>query len=374
MSQTVLVTGGAGFIGSFLVDALVQRGDRVLVYDNLEPQVHRAGEPPVYLNPEAELIRADIRDRAQLERAVLRADVVSHQAAMVGVGQSMYQVERYVDINTRGTATLLDVLVNAKHHVRKVVVPGSMSAYGEGRYECPNHGAMAPPIRTEAQMSRGEWELICEGCGAELAPRPTDEEKPFQTHSVYAVTKQDQEQLVLGVCRAFALPAVALRYFNVYGPRQSLDNPYTGVAAIFMSRLKNDHPPLVFEDGKQSRDFVSVHDVVDANLVAIDDSRADDQVFNVGTGRRVTVVAIAQTLARLLDKEIAPTIVGKYRKGDVRHCFADIGHIHQGLGWEPKVDLERGMRELTDWSDGVPALDHVEKATEELRARGLLVG
>jgi dTDP-L-rhamnose 4-epimerase len=373
MADTVLVTGGAGFIGSFLVDALVERGDHVIVYDNLDPQVHGDGSASD-INPEAEFIRADIRDRDTLAKAVARADLVSHQAAVVGVGQSMYQVDRYVDVNTRGTATLLDILVNSKHHVRKLIVPGSMSAYGEGRYRCPRCGPVAARIRTEEQLGRGDWELHCPTCGSELIPMPTDETKPFESTSVYAITKQDQELLVLSVCRAFGLPAVSLRYFNVYGPRQSLSNPYTGAVAIFMSRLKNNRPPLIFEDGNQSRDFISVHDIVAANLAVLGDARADYGVFNVGTGRRVTILEVAELLARSLEKDIAPDITGKFRKGDIRHCFSDPSRLQAAIDWRPRVSLESGIRELIEWSDRVAAQDSVDHATEELRARGLLLG
>lgn len=374
MSETVLVTGGAGFIGSFVVDALVARGDHVIVYDAIEPQVHRNGARPAYVNNEAEFIQADVRNRRQLEAAIGRADVISHQAAMVGVGQSMYQIDRYVDVNNRGTAVLFDILVNSKHRVRKVVVPGSMSAYGEGRYHCPVDGQVAPPLRTESQMQRQEWELRCTLCGSPLTPMLTDEEKPFQVNSVYAITKAVQEQLALNVGRAFGIPTVVLRYFNVFGPRQSLDNPYTGVAAIFMSRLKNQRPPLVFEDGMQTRDFVSVHDVAVANLAVIDDARADYGVFNVGAGRQVSILAIAKTLAKLLGRDFEPTITGQFRKGDVRHCSADISHISKTLDWAPQVSLETGLQELIAWSETIPAEDRVDAATEELRKHGLLIG
>jgi dTDP-L-rhamnose 4-epimerase len=374
MSETVLVTGGAGFIGSFVVDALVQRGDHVIVYDLIEPQVHRDGVTPAYVNPEAEFIHGDVRDRHRLEAAVGRADVVSHQAALVGVGQSMYQVERYLDVNTRGTGVLFDILVNSRHHVRKVVIPGSMSAYGEGRYHCPLDGQVAPPLRSEDQMQRQVWELCCPTCGSSLRPMPTDEAKPLQANSVYAITKQTQEQLALSVGTTFDIPTVVLRYFNVFGPRQSLDNPYTGVAAIFMSRLKNDRPPMIFEDGLQTRDFISVHDIVSANLAVMNDDRADYQVFNVGAGIQVSIIAIAQILARLLEKDIEPTITGKFRKGDIRHCSADIARISQTLDWNPQVSLEAGMRELIAWSETIPAEDRVDEATEELRRHGLLLG
>ena len=374
MPERVLVTGGGGFIGSFLIDELVKLGHRVIVYDNMERQVHAAGQAENYLNPDAEYVYADIRDRDSLERAVTRSDLITHQAALVGVGQSMYQVERYVDINIRGTSVLLDILVNAKHNVRKVVVAASMSGYGEGRYRCPQCGLIAPPLRPENQLLRAEWELHCATCGSILEPVPTTEDKVLQATSVYAITKQTQEQLVLNVCEAFKIPAVSLRYFNVYGPRQSLDNPYTGAAAIFMSRLKNDRPPLIFEDGEQTRDFVSVHDIVAANIAVIGSPKADYRVFNVGSGTRVSVLELSGLLARLLGKDIGPEVTGKYRKGDVRHCFADISLLQSVLDWAPQIPLATGLRELVDWSESISATDHVEAATQELSNRGLLIG
>jgi dTDP-L-rhamnose 4-epimerase len=372
--DTVLVTGGGGFIGSFLVDELIRKGSHVIVYDSLDPQVHGRGRSSAHLNPAAEFINADVRDRASLQKAVARADVVSHQAAVVGVGQSMYEVERYVDVNSRGTAVLLDILVNTRHRVRKVMVAASMSAYGEGRYQCATCGPQAPSIRSEDQLLRGEWELVCETCHLRLEPIPTDEEKVPTATSVYAITKQSQEQLVLNVCRAFDIPAVALRYFNVYGPRQSLDNPYTGVAAIFISRLKNDHSPLIFEDGQQTRDFVSVHDIVSANIAAMHDARANYQPLNVGSGKRSSILQMARLLAAQLGKDVDPKIVGKYRKGDIRHCFADISKIETTIGWTPSVSLNEGLGELITWSRCIEATDNVEAATAELSDRGLVLG
>jgi dTDP-L-rhamnose 4-epimerase len=368
----ILVTGGAGFIGSFLVDELIKLGHRVRIFDNLEPQVHPGGQPPPYLNKEAEFVKGDVRDYEALAKATEGMEVIHHEAAMVGVGQSMYQIRRYMEVNTLGTANLLDILVNRQRPVKKLVVASSMSTYGEGAYRCPKCGPVSPKLRSEEQMTRGDWELHCPSCSATVVPIPTPESKVQEITSIYALSKKDQEDMVINVGTVYKIPVVALRRFNVFGPRQSLSNPYTGVAAIFMSRLKNRNRPLVYEDGKQSRDFISVHDIVRANILSMENPQADYQIFNVGAGRQVTVLDIAVTLNRLLGLSLKPEVLGKFRKGDVRHCFSDIGKIRSRLGFEPHVSLEDGMRELIEWSETVPAADKVEQATRELREKGLV--
>jgi dTDP-L-rhamnose 4-epimerase len=370
MLQSVLVTGGAGFIGSFLVDALVERGHAVTVFDNLEEQVHSRGQPR-YLNKGARYIRGNVLDYDALKEVALAADVIFHEAAMVGVGQSQYQIRRYVEVNTLGTANLLDILANGKHRCHKLVVAGSMSSYGEGIYRCQQDGIVRPPLRTEAQMAAGDWELHCPRCGRHVQPLPTPETSEQLCTSVYAITKKDQEDLVMVFGRAYGVPTVTLRYFNVYGPRQSLSNPYTGVAAIFMSRIKNDRPPVVYEDGRQTRDFVSVHDIVQANLLAMENSEADGEVFNVGGGGSVSVLQVAEQLAELYGKAIRPQVENRFRKGDVRHCVADITRIQQRLGYRPRVRFADGMRELIEWSRQEEAVDHFHEAARELTSRGL---
>ena len=371
-SKHILVTGGAGFIGSFLVDVLIAKGHKVRIFDNLEPQVHPNGKRPDYLNPKAEFMHDDVTDMAALKRALADVEVVFHEAAMVGVGQSMYQIRRYVDVNTFGTANLLDLLVNTEHNVKKLLVASSMSIYGEGSYTCAKCGPVHPPVRTDTQMQKGDFEVHCPSCNSVLAPHGVSETKPLEPTSIYAITKKDQEDMVLTTGKAYGIPSVALRYFNVYGPRQSLSNPYTGVAAIFMSRIKNNHAPLIFEDGSQSRDFVSVHDIVQANLLAMDSTAADYENFNVGTGNQVSIKQVADILLRLYGKQIKSEVNGKFRKGDIRHCFSDITKIKKALGYVPKVNFEQGMQELIAWAANAEAVDKVEQATAELERKGLM--
>jgi dTDP-L-rhamnose 4-epimerase len=368
----VLVTGGAGFIGSHLVDALVERGHRVRVLDALVSQVHDAGGHPQHVHPEAEFIHGDVCDRAMVERALEGVNAVYHEAAEVGVGQSMYQIERYVRANDLGTSVLLEAVVERRERIRKLVVASSMSIYGEGAYACPACGPVNPQLRPSAQLRARRWEVECETCGAVLAPAPTTEEKPLFPTSVYAVTKQDQEQFCLVVGRAYEIPAVALRYFNVYGTRQALSNPYTGVCAIFSARLLNDQRPMIFEDGEQTRDFVHVSDIVQANLLALETDRADYRAVNVGTGRPTSIKEVTRLLSEGLGKNLEPEIVGKYREGDIRHCVADITRARTLLGYEPRVTLEQGIPELLEWVREQKPVDGVAQATAELETRQLV--
>lgn len=369
-TKKILVTGGAGFIGSFLVDELIKQGHDVRIFDNIEPQVH-GKKMPNYVNKQAEFINGDIRNEEQVTAAIKDCEVIFHEAALVGVGQSQYQIKRYVDINTLGTANLLNILVNTNHNVKKLLVASSMSIYGEGAYKNEATGEIVfPELRAEQQMQQKKWELLQNNII--LKPIPTPETKPLHANSIYAITKKDQEEMCLNIGKTYGIPTTALRYFNVYGPRQSLSNPYTGVAAIFMSRYKNNKPPLIFEDGLQSRDFISVHDIVQANLLAMKAKAADYDVFNVGAGCQVTIKQVAETIQTIYKSPIQPTILNTFRKGDVRHCFADISKIKNKLGFQPKTDFRQGMEELIAWSATQHAEDNVEKATKELREKGLI--
>lgn len=376
MSERVLVTGGAGFIGSHLVDALLTRGYVVRVLDNLEPQVHgglrEQGKWPAYLSTDCERICGDVRDREAVRRAVKGVDAILHQAAVMGIGKSMYAAEHYVDVNARGTAVLLDVLASERHRVRKLIVASSMSLYGEGKYDCAVHGVVYPRLRRADHLARRDWEAHCPHCGSRVSPLPTDEDKPLYSTSIYAVTKKSEEEMCLLLGQAYGLPTVALRYFNVYGSRQSLSNPYTGVAAIFSSRILHGRPPVVYEDGLQSRDFVHVSDVVQANLLALTNDQMDYGVFNVGTGRALTVLQVARTLIECLGSEVEPEITHRFRVGDIRHCVADVSRIAR-FGYRPGVSFEVGVAELVEWVRSQSAEDDFERASLELAQRGLTV-
>jgi dTDP-L-rhamnose 4-epimerase len=373
--QSILVTGGAGYIGSHLVDRLVSQGYAVDVLDNLEPQVHRMGTWPSYANPRARYIRGDVRDRAVFEPLVVASDAVVHFGAAVSVGQSMYQIDRYVDVNTRGTALLLDILVNAKHNVKKVLVASSIGVYGEGAYRCSACGPVAPGIRTAEQLAARDWEQRCPRCGTHVVSAPTPEDKALYRDNIYSMTKYHQEEMVLLIGRTYGIPAVAPRFFNVYGPRQSLSNPYAGVAALWLSRLMNGRQPVVFEDGGQRRDFVSIHDAVDCLVLMLEQPGADFLPVNVGSGEDVTILDIARLLARLLGTSIEPMVTQTGRKFDIRHNTADITRARTTLGFEPRVTLEQGFNELIEWAKTTPdaAEDFFDRALRELQDKGLLV-
>ena len=369
--RQVLITGGAGFVGSHLADGLLRQGHAVRVLDDLTPQVHPGGERPEYLSTDVELVRGDVRDPNLLKTVLDGVDVVYHFAATVGVGQSMYEISRYMSVNTQGTAELLQAVLDTKSKVEKIVVASSMSIYGEGRYVGADGRTYAPPVRSTEQLKRGEWEVSV-GDSGPLQPVPTDEDKPSEINSMYALSKRDQEELCMIYGRTYGLPVTALRFFNIYGTRQALSNPYTGVAAVFASRMLNGKQPLIFEDGEQQRDFVSIHDIVRANLLAMDAPASDGEVINVGSGRPVSIRRIAELLAGALgSKGLEPIVTGKYRAGDIRHCYADISRARLLLGYEPQVTHEEGFAELAAWLESQEAEDKADTMLQQLAAHGL---
>jgi dTDP-L-rhamnose 4-epimerase len=372
MSKLILVTGGAGFIGSHVAKELLARGYAVRALDSLVPQVHGAERRrPAYLSGDVELVLGDLRDPAVLARALEGADAVIHLVALVGVGQSMYQIADYTSVNNLGSALLLQAL--STHPVETLVVASSMSIYGEGLYQDLDGKTQTAQDRTLEQLKMGDWEQK-DPLGRPLTPVPTPESKSPALASVYALSKFDQERLCLMVGRAYGIPTVALRFFNTYGPNQALSNPYTGVLSNFASRVLNGQPPLIFEDGLQMRDFVSVYDVARACRLALETPAAAGQAFNISSGLPMTVKEVAtRTIRAIGNSQIEPAITGNYRAGDIRHCFADISLAKRVLGWNPRVTLEQGLEDLAAWLVGQTAIDRGLEARAELAARGLMV-
>jgi dTDP-L-rhamnose 4-epimerase len=375
MVRKLLVTGGAGFVGSHLVDALVRRGYGVRIFDALDPQVHGNGTGAKgYVHPEAEFMRGDVRDPVAVRRAVEGVDAIFHFAAAVGVGQSMYRLRDYVEVNTLGAANVLQAVIDGSGRVERMIVASSMAIYGEGGYRCAACGPVSPSLRDRAPVRDRQWELRCPCCAGVVTSSPTAEDKPLAPRSAYAITKRDQEEIFLCTGEAYQVPTIALRFFNIYGPRQSLSNPYTGAAAIFSSRLLNDRSPLIFEDGLQTRDFIHVSDIVAAAVLALEAPANGCEVFNVGTGRPSSILTLAGLLRESLGCGPEATILHKFREGDIRHCYADISRIRERLGFAPQVRLEDGIGDLVEWVQAqAEAVDMVDDATRELHEKGLTV-
>lgn len=368
----VLVTGGAGFIGSYVCEALLRNGYGVRILDNLEPQVHGPGQVwPDYLPVRAEKILGDVRERMTVKSALNGCQAVVHLASSVGVGQSMYEIEKYSSVNVVGTAVLLEELVERRDQIKKLIVASSMSIYGEGAYMGTNGDIICPDSRSSEQLKASQWELL-DDKGCQLRPIPTTEKKTPKPESVYAINKRDQEEMCLVVGKAYGIPTVAFRMFNVYGPRQALSNPYTGAIAIFCSRLLNNKSPVIFEDGYQKRDFIYVEDVAEAYIKALETDAADGFVLNLGSGNAISIIEVATLLASILRVKIAPVVKGLARDGDVRHCFADIGLIRDKLNWKPEYSFERGLDILIGWLRDQRADDRTNDAYSDLEKRGLL--
>jgi dTDP-L-rhamnose 4-epimerase len=372
MAESVLVTGGAGFLGSHLVDALVARGDRVRVLDSLLPQAHPTGSAR-FLSKQADLVVGDLRDRPTVDRALEGVTAVFHLGALVGNGHSMVHVRDHADGNVVGTATLLEAMSTRAAQFRRLVHASSMIVYGDGAYACVEHGSALSISRPWERLAQRKWDPICNACGREVYAVPTPEDHPLRPTSTYGITKLAQEHLVLTLSRAYDIAAVALRFLNLYGPRQALSNPSTGVVNLITTRLLNGKAPLVFEDGQQRRDLLHVSDAVRALLAAAEAGpRAHHLAINVGTGSSITVAALAKKMAKLLRVSFEPKITQEFREGDVRHCYPDVGRARELLGWEAKIPFDKGLRELAAWAAQERPEDRTDEANAELRARNII--
>lgn len=370
----ILVTGGAGFIGSHLVDALVKKGYQVRVLDNLDSQTLNGGKLPAYFNKEAEFIKGDIRSKKDFKKAIEGVEIIYHLAAAISLAQSMYQIKKYEEINLGGVANLLEILTSAKNKVKKVIFASSATVYGEGAYRCPGERMIVyPKIRSVIQIKKGEWEPLCPNCQKVLEPIPTSEEKPLQSQLLYAITKETGEKMFLSLGRAYDIPCTVLRYFNVYGPRQGWNNPHTAVWAVFLARIKRGFAPIVIEDGLQTRDFIYVEDVIKATVKAMETKKSDFKIINVGSGASVTIRKVAEELIKLSGRGLKPKITYVFRKGDVRHCFADISKAGQLLGWEPKVTFEEGVKRMVEWGEKEKAGGSLTNPVKVMIKKGLAV-
>ncbi|MGB9587635.1 MAG: NAD-dependent epimerase/dehydratase family protein [Armatimonadota bacterium] len=370
--MVILITGGAGFIGAHLCRQLIRLGHSVRVLDNLSPQVHGDHADPTSILPsEVDFVLGDVRDADAVRCALDGVDFVFHLAAETGVGQSMYQVHKYMDCNVCGTAQLLEAIAEKPDKIKRLIIASSRAVYGEGAGECPSCGEVYPNLRTPEDLATGNWEAKCPICGKWVRPIPTREDKLLNPGSVYAISKRVQEDLALCVCKAYDVPVVVLRFFNVYGSGQSLTNPYTGIITIFASRIKNGDPPLVYEDGQETRDFVHVSDVVQGCILAMGTSKADYEVVNIGSGTFLSIVEMAGIIVREFGADLQPEIIGKYRVGDIRHCTADLSKARRLLGYEPRTSFSEGIREFLTWARDRHSEDRLELATRELEQRKL---
>ena len=366
--KRALVTGGAGLIGSHVADLLVREGWRVRILDNLEPNTHKRGRP-AWINRDAEFVQGDVRDRATIENALFGTDIVFHQAAYGGY---MPEMAKYVEVNSLGTAQMLEVIREKNFPIKKVIVASSQAVYSEGAGECPKHGLVFPRVRPVEQLQRGDWSVRCPICNEPTRSVPTPEHAPVGGETVYGLTKVDQEKLVLLWGKQVGIPTVALRYSCTYGPRQSIFNPYTGVIAIFCTRLLNSLPPVLYEDGEQTRDFSFVEDVARANLLAATTDVLDGLPVNVGSEKGVTVREIAQRVSEALGIRIAPEINGEFRPGEMRHLISGTDTI-RAVGYVPQVDLREGLDRYLDWIRSQSDVrDYFSEAAENLRNKGIV--
>ena len=374
--KNILITGGSGFIGSNLTIKLVKKGYKVTILDNLSKQIHGENQDSHLYNSIKDIsnfILGDVCNKADWEIALKGQDTVIHLAAETGTGQSMYEITRYNEVNIIGTTHLLNILANEDHSIKKVIIASSRSIYGEGKYLCKNDGVVYPDERDEIKMEKGNFNPICNKCGEDLILKATDENSKIRPSSIYGITKQQQEQMILLMGKTLNIPTVALRYQNVYGPGQSLSNPYTGILSIFSTRLLNGNDIDIYEDGKESRDFVFIDDVVDATILALEKKEANHQIFNVGSGVATTVSDVANTLKSLYNSDVKITISGKYRLGDIRHNYADLSKIKKALGFSPKFDFKAGITQFVNWVKTQEVMeDKYEISIKELKNKGLI--
>jgi dTDP-L-rhamnose 4-epimerase len=371
--KNILITGGAGFIGSNLTLQLISKGYQITILDNLSPQIHTK-ESMLFasIKDKVTFIHGDVRNESDWIKALENQDAVIHLAAETGTGQSMYEISKYVNVNIQGTAHLLDYLTNEEHNIKKVIIASSRAIYGEGKYFCEEHGEVYPEARVEKYLEKSDFEVKCPKCEADVALKFTDEESRIHPSSIYGITKQNQEQMIMVTCKSLGIPSVAFRYQNVYGPGQSLSNPYTGILSIFSTQIKNGNDINIFEDGKESRDFVYIDDVIDATILGLEKDKANDEVFNVGSGVGTTVVDVANALKTNYHADVDIYITGNYRLGDIRHNIADLTKIKNKLGFEAKVSFSQGIKEFTDWvNTQAVEEDNYEKSISELKEKGL---
>ncbi|MDT0558065.1 NAD-dependent epimerase/dehydratase family protein [Ichthyenterobacterium sp. W332] len=377
MKKNILITGGSGFIGSSLSLSLIKKGYNIRVLDNLSKQIHGDNPQSSHLynliKNQVEFFKGDVRKRKDWIEALDNQHIVVHLAAETGTGQSMYEIEKYTEVNIKGTSILLDILANNNHTIEKIVIASSRSIYGEGKYQCTEHGTVYPKERNEKDMLQGDFNVKCPYCGTNVKLLPTDELSQIHPSSIYGLTKQVQEEMCMIAGKSLNIPVVGFRYQNVYGPGQSLSNPYTGILSIFSTRIKNNNEINIFEDGKESRDFVFIQDVVDATILGIEKKEANYNVYNVGSGERTSVLDVMKNLLREYNTDIDYSISGNFRLGDIRDNYADLSKISNDLGFKPKVSFEQGIKLFCNWvSNQETQIDQYSKSFEEMRNKGLL--
>jgi len=373
--KNILITGGAGFIGSRLCEKLFYQGNNITVLDNLSEQIHGDGESFLFkkIKDKCTFIKGDVRDKDDWFHAIKNQEIIIHLAAETGTGQSMYEIEKYNDVNVMGTAHMLELLADSNHSIKKIIIASSRSIYGEGKYNCKTHGVQYPSQRKEKDMEKGEFNPKCRICNLELDLLATDEESKIHPSSIYGINKQQQEQMVLLIGESIGIPSVAFRYQNVYGPGQSLSNPYTGILSIFSTRILNGNDLDIYEDGLESRDFVYIDDVVDATILGIEKDEANGEVFNVGSGVPTTVQEVAEKLKTFYESDIDISISGKFRIGDIRHNYADLTKIKNMLGFTPKYNFQKGISEFVSWVKTQEVMeDRYEQSAQKLKQKGLM--